>query len=92
MTQNKIPFNDTTNYPDVYRIDKLMFGDITARGTKCCQSKATEDALCTSLKWLYAAEVALENMEDERFEQAVKAAYLTMYPFSLDQDYNYIPL
>jgi len=92
MATNKIPFDDTTNYPDVYRIDKLMFGDITARGTKCCQSKQTETALCTSLKWLYAAQVAEDNGETERFEQAVKAAYLTLYPFSLDQDYNYQPL
>lgn len=89
---NKIPFNETTNYPDVYRIDKQMFGDITARGSKCCQTPQVKDALCTSLQWLYAADIASEAGDTERFEQAVRAAYLALYPFSMDQDYNYTPL
>lgn len=29
---NKTPFDETTNYDDVYRIVKLMRGDIVTRG------------------------------------------------------------
>lgn len=89
---NKIPFDDTTNYPDVLRVTKTMFGDIQARGTKCCQPPNIEEAMCRSLKWIYASDIADDTGNTERYEQAVRSAYLTIYPFSGDQDYNYIPL
>lgn len=92
MAQNKIPFDETTNYPDVYRITKLMRGDIVARGKKCCQSAPVKDALCQANPMIDAAQTALDLSDQERYEQAVKGAYLTLYPYSLDQDYNYQPL
>ena len=92
MASNKIPFDDTTNYPDVLRVTKQMFGDIEARGTKCCHPPQIEEALNKSLRWISTAD-SLDPLDDqERYEQAVKSAYLTIYPYSMDQDYNYIPL
>ena len=89
---NKIPFDDTTNYPDVYRITKLMRGDIVARGKKCCQSAAVKGALCEANPMIDAAQTALDIGDQERYEHAVKGAYLTLYPFSGDEDYGYTPL
>lgn len=92
MANNKIPFDGGTNYLDVYRITKLMRGDIVARGKKCCQSAAVKAALCEANPMIDAAQTALDNGDQERYKHAVKGAYLTLYPFSGDEDYNYQPL
>lgn len=89
---NKIPFDDTTNYPDVYRVTQLMFGDIVGRGTKCCQSPAVKEALCNAVSDVRAADIANSLSDTARYNDSVKSAYLTLYPFSGDKDYNYQPL
>lgn len=89
---NKISFDETTNYTDVYRIVKLMRGDIVARGKRCCQSANVKKALCEANPMIDAAQTALDVGSQERFEHAVKGAYLMLYPYSLDVDYNYQPL
>lgn len=91
FNMNKIVFDESTDYADVYRIVKLMRGDIVARGKRCCQSAPVKAALCEANPMIDAAATAAENGDDDRFKQAVEAAYLTLYPFSLDVDYNYGP-
>ena len=88
---NKIPFGPDTDYPEVLRITKEMYGDIMARGTKCCHPPQVSEALDKALRWMYAADLADASGDEVRYEQAVKAAYLTLYPFSMDQNYNYEP-
>lgn len=92
MANNKIPFNGTTNYPDVYRVTQLMFGDIVGRGTKCCQSPQVKEALCNAVSDIKAADIADGLSDVDRYDDAVKSAYLTLYPYSMDKDYNYQPL
>lgn len=89
---NKIKFDETTNYTDVLRVTKEMLSDIVARGTKCCQSPNLKDALCTAEVFLYAADYDNSVGQLDKFHNAVKGAYLTLYPFSMDADYDYQPL
>lgn len=89
---NKISFNDTTDYADVLRVTKQMYSDVVSRGTKCCQSPNLKEALdCTNI-FISAADYNGGVGDVERYQHAVKGAYLTLYPFSLDADYNYQPL
>lgn len=88
---NKIIFNGSTNYTEVFRISKLMVGDIVARGGKCCNTSKEKEALCSSISSLYAAQNDLTEGDITRFNNAVKSAYLTLYPFSYDKDYGYTP-
>lgn len=89
---NRIPFNDNTNYPEVLSITKEMFGDIESRGVKCCHPPQIEEALNRALRWVYAADLLNPASDTARYQQAVKSAYLTIYPYSLDKDYHYTPL
>lgn len=89
---NKIPFDETTNYPDVLRVTKQMFSDIVARGTKCCQAPNVKDALCIAKVFVQNADFDNSTGQQDKYEHAVKGAYLTLYPLSGDADYNYQPL
>ncbi len=85
---NKIPFDGTTNYPDVLRVTKLMFGDVVAQGSKCCHTPQVESALGKAERWIAAADRAVLPTDVIRYQDFVKSAYLTLYPFSGDKDYT----
>lgn len=83
----KVIFNEFTDYQQVYGITKLIFGDVAARGTNCCHSKAEENAMCKTASYMRAADIATTSGDEPRYDDAVKIAYLTIYPFA-DRDYN----
>lgn len=82
---SKVIFDDNTDYQDVYSIDKRMFSDIQANRNCCGNLEAT--ALCKSSAYLKAADLADISGETQKFNDAVKISYLTLYPFQ-KYDYN----
>lgn len=84
----KIIFDNNTDYSDVYRITQLIYGDVAAlSGTTCCNETEKNTAFCRTAAYLRAADIADDESDTPRYENAVKIAYLTIYPFAIN-DYN----
>ena len=85
----KIKFDSDTDYDNVLDITKKIFGDVVDRGDDCCSGIAVQNAVCKTSAQIDAAELAKLSVpaNQDRYERAVKYAYLTIYPFA-GKDYN----
>ena len=84
---SKITFGPSTDYNNVERVTRLIRGDVVARNGDCCGTKAVNDALCSTASDLSAAVDAKSLSQQDRYNDFVKRAYLTIYPFA-GNDYN----
>jgi len=73
-----IIFNDDTDYDAVLVATKLLFSDIVATKDGCGCSGDTDHKLCKVLTYITAADQNKINLNQVRYEEAVKAAYLSI--------------